>query len=91
MPTDKDDNIKKILKIEINNKGFSSLISIRINLSILIPSLKLLSLLIDPSGLGLYKHSNSPTLNPCSRAWIVNSASTSNSLEFWGKVFMNLF
>ena len=35
---------------------------------ILIPSLKVFSLLEDPSGLGLYKHSNSPTLNPCSRA-----------------------
>ena len=63
-PTDKDNVIKKILRIEKNNKGFSSLISIKINLKILIPSLKVFSLLEDPLGLGLYKHSNSQTLQP---------------------------
>lgn len=59
---------KNKLNNEKNKRGFSSLIIIKISLSILKPSLYVFSLLNDPGGRALYLQLNSPTLVFCSRA-----------------------
>ena len=67
-PNNKDKKIKKILKKEKKNSGFSSLIKINNTFKILNPSLKVFNLLCEPFGLDLYLQLISSIGNRCSNA-----------------------